>query len=271
MFCPKCGKNIGNSNFCNACSATYYQQQPQQMNNQQKMQQPMQNQSQSKPIQINITQEQLNQLQNGNKKQKKQESELSIASAVLAFFGCTAPIAFILAIIGLCQKTDKKKSGCWFALIFSVFAFIFVPIFTNSLKNEDRDAQVTQDYAQQPAVISKESYIASCSEFDYRTIARTPSEYAGSYYYAEGTILTKSTYDDTTYYKFMIMDDDDFNIVFLFDYRNPNEEDYINLLDGDRIKIYATFNGMIDATNYLNFEQSEVVSLNMKYCELIEE
>lgn len=61
--------------------------------------------------------------------EKKKDSTLSIWAIVLSLFGCTAPIAFILALVDLCMNNKSKRHiGSWFALIvcgllFLIFAF----------------------------------------------------------------------------------------------------------------------------------------------------
>ena len=75
-----------------------------------------------------------------NTNEKKKDSALSIWSLILSFFGCTSPIAFILALVDLC-KNDKNKrhSGSVIAIIIMI-AWACIAIFGGSDKSSTNDS-----------------------------------------------------------------------------------------------------------------------------------
>ena len=79
-----------------------------------------------------------------NANEKKKDSALSIWSLILSFFGCTAPIAFILALVDLC-KNDKNKrhSGSVIAIII-IIAWACITIFCGSDKSSTNDSSEKQ-------------------------------------------------------------------------------------------------------------------------------
>ena len=71
---------------------------------------------------------------------KKKDSNMSIWALVLSLFGCTYPIAFILALVDL-SKNDKetKHGGSWFALVAGIIYVIWImAIFPSDEKVEDK-------------------------------------------------------------------------------------------------------------------------------------
>lgn len=73
----------------------------------------------------------------------KKNSTLSIWACVLALFGCTSFIAFILALVDLCKnEKDKKHIGSWFAVVvFAVYMAIgifAIPGMNSGQKGNDK-------------------------------------------------------------------------------------------------------------------------------------
>lgn len=120
--------------------------------------------------------------------------------------------------------------------------------------------------------ISKSDYIKDCLEYNYKTIARNPDDCIGNKYYGTFEVFSKengslfSGYDIC--YKCF---DEENNFIYIIDMQDKDSEDYVNVLEGDTIVVYATFNGMVESKNYLNNSVSDEVCLDMYFCDLIEE
>lgn len=158
-------------------------------------------------------------------------------------------------------------------------------------KSQDEESSVIPE-------ASKEEFIASCNELNYKAIARDPDSHIGdNYYYTcyvasarEGGFFSGYqkyyvTYafdleeaqkavsdgwaDDLSKAKMFGADYD--TCVWLLDNRDASDPEYIKILDEDIIKVYGTFNGMTSTKNSLTKETGEQVSLDIKYVELIAE
>ena len=121
-------------------------------------------------------------------------------------------------------------------------------------------------------VITKSDYTKDCIEYKYKTIARNPDDCIGNKYYGTFEVFSKengSWYSgyDICYKCF----DEENNFIYVIDMQDKDSEDYVNVLDGDTIVVYGTFNGMVESKNYLNNSVSDEVCLNMYFCDLIEE
>ena len=77
-------------------------------------------------IKYDLDYTQIEKTSNASKKEEKKYSTLSVWALVLSLFGITSFIAFILALVDLCQNDKSKKhAGSWFALIFTgLYAFV---------------------------------------------------------------------------------------------------------------------------------------------------
>lgn len=120
--------------------------------------------------------------------------------------------------------------------------------------------------------ISKSDYIKDCLEYKYKTIARNPDDCIGNKYYGTFEVFSKengSWYSgyDICYKCF----DEENNFIYVIDMQDKDSEDYVNVLEGDTIVVYGTFNGMVESKNYLNNSVSDEVCLDMYFCDLIEE
>lgn len=71
--------------------------------------------------------------------QKKKHSTLSVWALVLSLFGCTAIVAFVLALVDLCiNDKTKKHLGSWFALIFTgIYLFVFFVLPSNDNNSDN--------------------------------------------------------------------------------------------------------------------------------------
>lgn len=101
--------------------------------------------------------------------QKKKHSNLSVWACVLAIFGCTLPIAFILALVDLCMNDKSKKHiGSWFAVvIFTLVIIIFFASISNETDKKDNNivvqSNISEEYEEQ-TVESEQFTIGSSFE-----------------------------------------------------------------------------------------------------------
>ncbi|MCQ2771172.1 MAG: zinc ribbon domain-containing protein [Clostridia bacterium] len=196
MRCPKCGKEIlQGSKFCNECGATLIQE--------------------SLP----------------GKKQKKKQSGLSTASAILAILSCTSPIAFILGIIDLVKNDkDHKHGGSIFAIIYSILCMI-VMFFVFVLALSDT---ASTNY-ELPDDIS-----AYDSSITYDNLARNPDEYKGKYVLMTGEIVQLMESGSTAELRIAIDGDYDKMVYSKFDTSEMDSR----ILEGDKIKLYGVADGL---------------------------
>lgn len=77
-------------------------------------------------------------------KAKLKNSKLSTWAAICAFFTCTMPIGFILAIIDLKKKDETTKhTGSWFAIIFG--SLLIVLLFIGGISGNGNDKTAMQN------------------------------------------------------------------------------------------------------------------------------
>ncbi|WP_026498921.1 zinc ribbon domain-containing protein [Butyrivibrio sp. WCD2001] len=166
---------------------------------------------------------------------------------------------------------------------------------TVSESEENSEPAESESTDKEPSM-TKDEFIASCSELNYKDIAREPEKYIGQNFYftcyvtdvREGGLLSgyqkyfvtyafdmekaqKSVDDgwsenlqDAKYYG---MDSD--KCVWIMDNRDENDPDYIKVLDNDIVTVYGTFTGMTETKNSLTNEKGEQVSLDLKYVDLL--
>ena len=162
---------------------------------------------------------------------------------------------------------------------------------------EESDSNAKKHEADEPK-ITKKDFIASCTELNYKQIARDPESYIGQNFSftcyvssaREGGLLTGYQKYYVTYYFDMSKAQDAINdgwadslsdasfygtdydkTVWLLDNRDSNDKKYVKILENDIITVYGTFTGMTETKNSLTNESGEVVSLDIKYVELLAE
>lgn len=292
-YCNSCGNKLENNEaFCNKCGASNPMYKSENgSGNIKKLQNMCNNANKNYPTnQIN------------SKKENKKDSALSIWAIILSLFGCTFWIGIILAIIDLNKKDGKRKIGSICALIISaiyIIMFVFnmgngsnsnrtnndtsyetVQEVKEELKEEEKQETVKtkekeeseENEEPQKVTISRSDYTKDCIEYKYKTIARNPDDCIGNKYYGTFEVFSKengSWYSgyDICYKCF----DEENNFIYVIDMQDKDSEDYVNVLEGDTIVVYGTFNGMVESKNYLNNSVSDEVCLNMYFCDLIEE
>lgn len=216
-----------------------------------------------------------------DKNEKKKDSTLSTWAIVLSLFGCTAPIAFILALVDLC-KNDKSKRhiGSWFAIVIivvwgSIFLFggnddkeeINEP--TTEITTEATTEEKTE--LQQPKE-TEEEYRASCEEYKFKDVLRNPEDYVGKR--VKITIQISSVHEDsilnaTKYYFGYSENEYGYygDCYAIFDERENLDP---KLLSEDVITVYGEI-AEPEYTSSLILNSEEVFSIKMKYVDLIDE
>lgn len=147
------------------------------------------------------------------------------------------------------------------------------------------------------AAVNREEFIESCSEINYKDIARNPDDYVGQNFYAvvyissarQGGLFSgyqkyfisyvfdteqADEYIDYGWYDsysdcgFGAVDTD--KSIWLLDNRNESDPDYVKVLETDVIIVYGTFTGMQATQNSLTGETGEQVALDIKYVEILD-
>jgi len=160
------------------------------------------------------------------------------------------------------------------------------------------EAPTTEAPTTEAPRMTKEEFMNSCLNLNdfYKSVAREPSKYKGQnfeftcyvissresgflsgyqkYFVTEAYDLNKAqdainsgwakNYSDAMAFA------TDFNMsVWLMDNRNENDSSYIKILESDVITVYGTFEGMTETKNNFTGEKGEVVSLDIKYVDII--
>lgn len=163
-----------------------------------------------------------------------------------------------------------------------------------------KEETTVQNEETQTVSISKEDFINSCTEVNFKDISRNPENYIGQNFDVivyvlsarEGGFFTGYQKYYTCYYydqskvdemvkKGWLSDENDDSAhlygidydksIWLLDNRDENSSDYLKILDGDVIHVYGTFNGMQETSNSLTKEKGEELALDIKFVELISE
>ncbi len=219
---------------------------------------------------------------------KKKESTLSTWAAVLALFGCTTIIAFILAIVDLCKNDkDKKHNGSVFALVigflyFWIF-FVYSPSEDTSTNNEPTAIEQTVEENEQSEVVdtaaeepqeTEEEYRASCKEYAYKDVLRNPDDYIGKR--VKITVKISSVHSEgigtPIKYYFAYSDNDGSGYYWddqygIFDYRDVQE---LKLLEDDIITVYGEISKPQETISLI-VSSEELFCIDMKYVDLIAE
>lgn len=143
--------------------------------------------------------------------------------------------------------------------------------------------------------ISKEDFIASCSEIDMKAIARNPDAYYGQNFYAYVYVNNNRQYNRKTYYRTNICDidkarkfikwglysnmeqaglvaSDVFGMnLWIVDIRDQSDPNYSKILEDDVVLVYGTFNNMLVIENILTGNTTDEIVLDVKYVEFITE
>lgn len=120
--------------------------------------------------------------------------------------------------------------------------------------------------------ISKDDIILSaCDNYDYEKMTRNPDNYYDDYYVHKFKVLQRCKFDsDGTklewYYKAV---DENYNLVFIFDFRAYTEVDgYENVLEDDMITMYGKCAGNTDTLKDDAGVGTEILTFYMYYCDI---
>ena len=58
-------------------------------------------------------------------------------------------------------------------------------------------------------------------------------------------------------------------MFFVTDKRDTSAKDYEKLLEEDIIRIYGTFNGLVDTTNFIDGSSGQEINLDMFYVDIL--
>ena len=201
----------------------------------------------------------------------------SAAMSGLLFF-----IGMIFSLIGLAFSDGNGKIVTIIGAILSLIGlFVSCSSFLTHA-SEPRTVEFKVD---------KDTFISSCTELDYKSLARNPDDYIGSnfyytcyisdvrqsgstVYYVAYTIDTESVLDENGEIISTNAQDYDWDYdqsVWLFDYRDESADDYEKILEGDVVIVFGTFNGLSTSQNTLTKELGEMVSLDVKYAQRLAE
>lgn len=256
-------------------------------------------------------------------------SIVAIVFCWIPYLGLILAIAgLVLSIVGACKKNAGGKGKAVAGIVVAGIALLIAVIITGAVsktskdKNNDQSsvaatssANVVSDTGSTAAAtteettvtettvtettedpqITKEAFIESCSDLDYKAIARNPDNYIGQNFsfvcYVSSARTSKSKY---RYYITYAVDLDeaqekvdkgwyddlsearkksvDYDVcVWLNDYRDESDPGYTKILEKDIIIVYGTFTGMTTSQNSLTGETGEEVSLDIKYVEILDE
>lgn len=245
--CSECGKDISDkARICPNCGAPLIQQAPHQQIHQQYAQQQVRTQY----AQQYVPQRNPQAIANAPKKKKG-----SCLKTICIFFGIIILFGIFCSII---SGNDNKEE--------------------DSPKTEDVEEESKEEEIIEIPEISEEDFKASCQEFNYKTIARNPDDYIGQDFVLEvkifQTINGKFYNDYDVYYKTYTNDEYDMwmgDFLYVIDRQDKESESYVNVLEDDIIRVYGTFNGLVESKNSLTGTTDNDISIEMKYCELISE
>lgn len=234
---------------------------------------------------------------------------LAVLSSAIFIGGALGIMAIVFSTIGMTRK--QRGHGTAIAgLVMGIVAIVIViGIFSenetpdsesggnsknteiSSVKDSDggknndainstlEDKQENSEYSStQESNRDEDEFKNSCKEFNYKQIARNPDDYKGQNFVVDVKVSQSingkwySKYD--TYYKVYTNDEYDWwmgDFLYIIDMRDKKSEDYTRILEDDIIRVYGTFNGLTETKNSLTGSKSDDVSLDMYYCELLEE
>lgn len=234
--------------------------------------------------------------------QQKKESVLGIVGLIIGLIFCIPifpVIGIILCIIAIRDKKHKSICGK-IGLVLSILTLILgAYIFGSDTDSSDKTSNATVSTVQssapsaestvqpttaptekptptpEPVVVeSKEDFMASCVDADYKTLARYPDDNIG----ARIKLTVKITQimqggwlDNGTYYR-VYTDSDGYGLYlsdeyFMYDTR---VDDDTKLLQDDIIQVYAEFAGMETVTRALTNTKEEVPAFKAFYIDILE-
>lgn len=196
---------------------------------------------------------------------------------VLGFIVCAA--GFVLCLVAVCtaKKKDRKKSLAISGLVITSFLLVTFPFVSKDNSHEasaSSDAALHETAEPTEKPLSREEFIASCTEIPYKDIMRNPSDYEGMPICVTlriSQVMDASFFSDAKWYHCYSSNSD---------YGYYDDEYYVTddrseadpkLLEDDVIKIYGTVSGTESVTRAINGTTAEIVKISMMYCDLVGE
>lgn len=225
-------------------------------------------------------------------KKTNKNSSLGIIALIFSVIGCTFIIGVILAVIDLLQKDGKKKTCSVIALAMCGLWIIIGLAFnagkgnntddtsqevsaTVSNDNEtDNSVQTEKESKEQISEESKEDFIASCEEFDYKTLARTPDDYKGKHIKLTvkvSQIMQGGFLDKGEYYRTYTNDEYDIWAGDEYLISDGRKDKGVKILEDDIVTVYGEFDGTRTMERALTGVKEDVLTVKAIYIELAED
>ena len=122
---------------------------------------------------------------------------------------------------------------------------------------------------------SEEEFKASCQEFSYKSLLRTPDDYIGQRIVLTAEvkqIMSGGWFDDNKYYRVQTDNDGrDWYIDDEYYMYDGRPEGSLKILEEDVIKIYAEFIGLEEVHRAITGASEEMPAIRARYIELISE
>lgn len=283
--CPECGKEVSDkAASCPNCGCPIHQS-AQNTNqnyaggNQQIPQRPLPlPHPQSQPFQ------QMTNEQRPDPFAKDKNSKLGIVALILSILGCTFWLGIILAVIDLLKRDGRKKTCSIIAIIISaVWIFVGASMIGSGNRKENTDnkntiektveSQEEKEAETEEPEISREDFIASCEEIDYKTFARNPDDYIGNHIKLTvkiSQIIQGGIFDSGEYYR--VYADDEYGFWAGDEYliSDGRIEKDIKILQDDIIEVYGKFSGTRTMERALTKTKEDVLCVEAIYIELVD-
>lgn len=141
--------------------------------------------------------------------------------------------------------------------------------------SEENHGSEQEEAVPEEPTISPEEYKAQCQEVSYSDMMRNPDQFVGQKFKITVKISSVSRKMTAgTYYK-AYTDDGSGNywdkMIWVFDKRDEDSDDYIKILEDDIVTFYGEFNGLQVTKNALNDEKGEDFALDAYYVDIVQE
>lgn len=204
---------------------------------------------------------------------------------------CGKPYYSSLRMCPECMTPRPKNTKKTIAIVVACFAALVIIGVLGNLLGETENTSSSGSTGETSSVVqtggnavseqpkeTKEEYIASCQEIDYKTLARSPEEYTGkrikvkievSQVLSSG-FLKSGGYRGYEDYEFNVMEDGStFMEKEWFIEHDPNTEPRV--LENDVIVVYGEYAGVKELERVLTNTKEYVPVLTGKYIEIITE
>lgn len=258
MICPRCGANNQDGNkFCANCGAQLF------------------NQNYNVPP----MQQNYNSYKNHQRKEEfyKKTWVLVLSSIFIPPLG--------IAFSWMASRPKKMALRILLTILLTISSINFMVagslIFDSDsakqetvINSEENHEPEQEEVAPEEPVLSPEEYKAQCQEISYSDMMRNPDAYIGQKFKVTVKVFSVShKLSAGTYYKAYTDDGNGYyfdKMIWVFDKRDENADDYVKILDEDIVTFYGEFNGLQETKNALNDEKSEDFALDAYYVDIIQ-